>query len=247
MPILQINSVGFSGFAGNFGNPFSMGGGSMVRNYGKLTYQQSQIMRYLPNYLGAEVSYSFGGVFFWIPHGGKELRRWTKENELFIQYEGRWSSVMEFGSSGTDGWSMPEWAANATTGLGVTTGIIGGNYGLTRNHAYRYAYGGKTARQLTALHFTHHMKVANFLGRVNIVTGIIGTYHSGSMALSAYQEGGWEQVNPWHVSDAVIGAGGVVVGGLAMFGIVSNPVGWGVGFGIGLYFGVRLINDLSTN
>lgn len=53
-------------------------------------------------------------------------------------------------------------------------------------------------------------------------------------------------MNAWDVSDALVGAGGVTVGSLAMFGIVSNLVGWGVGVGIGLYFGGRLIYDLAT-
>lgn len=96
------------------------------------------------------------------------------------------------------------------------------------------------------MHFSHSMNVARTLGRINIITGTIGVVYSTNQAISDYNEGGWNQVNPWDVSDAFIGAGGVTVGGLAMFGIVSNPVGWAVGIGTGLYFGGRLVYDLAT-
>ena len=140
---------------------------------------------------------------------------------------------------------------NINTGIGVISSTLGGHYGLNSTQTFKYAIrqGGRviSAQQRTAIHLANSMKIANFLGRVNIVTGIFGTYHSGNMALTAYQEGGWEQVNAWDVSDAFVGAGGVVVGGLAMFGIISNPVGWGIGIGIGIYFTGRLVYDLSTN
>jgi hypothetical protein len=139
---------------------------------------------------------------------------------------------------------------NANIGLGSVSGVFGGNYGLTANHTFNYGarQGGKiiSASQRSALHFSHSMKVARTLGRVNIITGTIGVTYSANQAISDYNEGGWNQVNTWDVSDALVGAGGVTVGGLAMFGIVSNPVGWGVGIGVGLYFGGRLIYDLSS-
>jgi hypothetical protein len=136
---------------------------------------------------------------------------------------------------------------DGNTGIGAVTGIIGNNFALTRNHTFRYASGGKSAQQLTKLHFAHSMKVANFLGRVNIVAGMIGVGISLNNISVAYNTG--NPINPWDVSDAAIGSVGVGAG-LATF-LVTNPVGWtvaaGLGFGVGVYFGYRLIRDLSVN
>ncbi len=90
------------------------------------------------------------------------------------------------------------------------------------------------------------LKVARGLGRVNVITGVLGTAYSANQVITDYQAGGWGQVNGWDVSDAVVGGGSLVVSGLVTFGIVSDPVGWCVGIGTGLCFGGRLIYDLST-
>lgn len=90
------------------------------------------------------------------------------------------------------------------------------------------------------------LKIARGLGRVNIVTGVIGTAYSANQVVTDYQAGGWEQVNGWDVTDTAVGAAGVGVSIGVAIGIVSNPVGWVVGIGTGLYFGGRLIYDLVT-
>jgi hypothetical protein len=167
--------------------------------------------------------------------------------------KGGFLASVNFMSGAASGQGGRDWfntANNVNTGIGVGTGVLGGSYGLNANQTFKYGVrqGGKIipASQRTAIHFSHSMKVAGALGRANIITGTAGTVYSGYQAVVDYQEGGLSGVNPWDVSDALLGAGGVAVGGLAMFGIVSNPVGWGVGIGVGLYFGGRLIYDLAT-
>jgi RHS repeat-associated protein len=147
--------------------------------------------------------------------------------------------------------SIEDWfisAVNSNTFIGAVTGIVGNNYALSRNHTYRYASGGKSAQQLTKLHFAHSMKVANFLGKINIATGVIGVTYSLININVALNTG--NPVNPWDVSDAAVGSMGVGAGVATLF-LSTNPVGWtvaaGIGLGVGVYFGFRLIHDLSTN
>lgn len=108
---------------------------------------------------------------------------------------------------------------SVNTGIGVGTGVLGGNYGLTAKHTFKYGVrqGAKivSASERTAIHFSHSMKVAGTLGRVNIITGTIGVAYSTNQAISDYNEGGWNQVNAWDVSDALVGAGGRLIYDLA--------------------------------
>lgn len=61
-----------------------------------------------------------------------------------------------------------------------------------------------------------------------------------------YQQEGWDQVNGLDASEALIGTGGLFVSGAVAIDLISNPVGWAVGIGIGVYFGARLIYDISN-
>lgn len=84
---------------------------------------------------------------------------------------------------------------SVNTDIGVGTGVLGGNYGLTAKHTFKYGVrqGAKivSASERTAIHFSHSMKVAGTLGRVNIITGTIGVAYSTNQAISDYNEGGW--------------------------------------------------------
>ena len=57
-----------------------------------------------------------------------------------------------------------------------------------------------------------------------------------------YQQGGWDQVNGWDLSDAVVGTTGIITG---IF-LAATPVGWDVAIGVGVYFAARLVYDIST-
>jgi RHS repeat-associated protein len=142
-------------------------------------------------------------------------------------------------------------ANNVNTGIGVGTGVLGGNYGLTANQTFRYAQriNGRviSAVELTAAHTAQSLKVANALVRLNVVTGVLGTGYSTAKAFSDYNKGGWDNVNGLDVADAGVGAGSLVVSGLVTLGWVSNPIGWGIGIGTGIYFGARFVYDLSVD
>ncbi len=133
-------------------------------------------------------------------------------------------------------------ANDINTGVGVGIGVLGGNYGLTANQTFRYAQGGQSAKALSAAHTAHSLKVARAFGRVNVITGILGTGVSINNVVTNYQQGGWNQVNGWDVSDALVGTGGVAAG---IF-LASNPIGWGIAIATGVYFGARLVYDLSN-
>ena len=133
--------------------------------------------------------------------------------------------------------------------MGVASGVIGGNYGLTANQVFKYGQRitGRivSSAELTAVHAAQSLKVANALGRLNLATGVLGSAYSTGKAISDYNQGGWQSVNGLDIIDAGVGWGGVGVGVLATFGMISNPIGWGVGIGTGIYFGARLVYDLS--
>jgi hypothetical protein len=140
---------------------------------------------------------------------------------------------------------------NVITGLGVGSGILGGNYGLTAQQTFIYAerINGRvvSAAELTVAHTVQSLKVANALGRINLVTGVLGSAYSTGKAISDYNQGGWHNVNGLDVADAGVGWAGVGVGLLVTVGMVSNPIGWGVAIGTGIYFGARLVYDLSID
>jgi RHS repeat-associated protein len=150
----------------------------------------------------------------------------------------------------TEGKNVPDWLVNSNAGAGAVSGLLGGDLGFAANHKIKYAQriNGKvrSPQVLSRAHRMTTLKVVRGLGRVNLVTGVLGTAYSATEAISDYQAGGWDKVDGWDVTDAVVGAAGVGVSIGVAIGIVSNPVGWAVGIGTGLYFGVRLIIDLTT-
>ena len=161
-------------------------------------------------------------------------------------YQDFWDDATEQGGS-----NWVNTTNNINTGIGVGTGVLGGNYGLTANQTFRYAQriNGRvvSAAELTAAHTLQSLKVAEALGRVNLVTGVLGSAYSTGKAISDYNRGGWNNVNGLDVADAGVGWAGVGVGVLATLGMVSNPVGWCVSIGTGIYFGARLVYDLSVD
>ncbi len=78
----------FSSFGGSIGNPFSIGGGDWVRNFGKMSYQQTKNIQFW-----SQEGYSTSDQFKWVPHAGIELHRRADGNTIHIQYSGRWISL----------------------------------------------------------------------------------------------------------------------------------------------------------
>jgi hypothetical protein len=140
-------------------------------------------------------------------------------------------------------------ANDTNTGIGAATGILGGNYGLTADQPIKYGQriGGKvrSAPLLSRASRMQSMRIAGVLGRINFVTGVLGTLYSMNQIRLDYNKGGWEQVKGTDISDAAIGTAGVLATGAVALGLMTNPVGLGIGIGIGLYFAVRLVYDLS--
>jgi RHS repeat-associated protein len=203
---------------------------------------------------GASLEYSsFVGNGLWIDgKSGFMLNSWGNYNAYVNCYSnGKVLYYMLRSAQGQGGSGWVNDANNVNTGLGVGSGVFGGNYGLTANQTFRYAQriNGRvvSAAELTAAHAAQSMKVANALGRINVITGVLGTGYSAAKVYSDYNKGGWNNVNGLDVADAGVGAGGLVVSGLVTLGLVSNPVGWCIGIGTGIYFGARLIYDLSKD
>ncbi|NLF41623.1 MAG: hypothetical protein GX587_02910, partial [Bacteroidales bacterium] len=186
----------------------------------------------------------------WVKLGDKYWELNTTVVENVTRSLGEVLGNMDNNGSG-EGNGLGNTANNINTGIGVGSGLFAGNYGMTANQIIRYAERIKgevvSAAELTAAHTAQSMKMANALGRLNIVTGTLGSAYSTGKVISDYNSGGWQNVNGLDVADAAIGWGGVGVGVLATIGIVSNPVGWVVGIGTGIYFGARLIYDISQD
>ena len=59
--------------------------------------------------------------------------------------------------------------------------------------------------------------------------------------------GGINNVNGLDVADTTVGVVGLAGTALVTFGLVSNPVGWGIGAAVIIYGGIRLVQDINNN
>ena len=83
---------------------------------------------------------------------------------------------------------------------------------------------------------------AKLLGNIAKVTRYAGTTasvlttgYSTYKVENQYKLGGVQNINGWDFADAGVGAIGLGASSLAFFGIISNPVGWGIGAGVLIY------------
>ena len=53
-----------------------------------------------------------------------------------------------------------------------------------------------------------------------------------------------QNVNGWDATDAGVGILGLGATGAVYLGLISNPIGWGIGAGVLIYSGSRLAYDL---
>jgi hypothetical protein len=136
---------------------------------------------------------------------------------------------------------------NINTFGGSAVGIFGGNYGFSSYQKFKYAEGiGErvaSSSVITRLNAFQSLKVNRILGVVGKYSGIAGTIYSGSKVFSQYLKGGFKEINHWDAYDTGAGAVGVSA---SVFLAASNPIGWGIGIGVGVYFGARLVYDLSN-
>jgi RHS repeat-associated protein len=147
-------------------------------------------------------------------------------------YSGGGDQAQSDGGGGT-----PEWITNTGRGVGAfmpanTTKEVLIDYVRTTGNI------GKTGAK--------YLKIVRGAG----VTGsLIGVGVSGVNIYNDYDKNGngFGDVNNWDVADASVGIAGLGVTGLVTLGLVSNPIGWGVAIGTGVYFGARLIYDIATD
>jgi len=131
--------------------------------------------------------------------------------------------------------SVPDWVNKTNTGVGAFM-IANTTKEQLISYAARTGDIGKTRAK--------YLKVVKGTG---VAGSVFGMGVSGYNIYNDYSQGGIEAVNGWDVTDFGVGAVGLGVSGLATFGLVSNPIGWGVAIGTGIYFGGRLIYDIARN
>jgi|GEM_PF-944178 len=56
--------------------------------------------------------------------------------------------------------------------------------------------------------------------------GLVSTVISANIVYSQFKRG--QEINPWDVSDIIVGGTGTVAGAVLTFGLTSNPIGWGI-------------------
>ena len=121
----------------------------------------------------------------------------------------------------------------------------------TQIFKYAKRVGGKvrSPQLLTRANRLRGLRVASTFSKLGVVTEVIGTGISYYNIYSDYDKNGngIHDVSNWDISDAAVGTVATTTSVLVIVGVVSNPVGWIVGIGAGLYFGYRLISDLSKN
>ena len=90
-----------------------------------------------------------------------------------------------------------------------------------------------------------YLKYSKGLG---IGGAVFTTGYSVSKVYEQANKGGIDEVfSHRDILDAGIGAIGLGATALAAFGMISNPVGWGIGIGVLIYGGSTLIYDAVTN
>lgn len=83
---------------------------------------------------------------------------------------------------------------------------------------------------------------------LEIAGSIVTTGYSTGQAINQYNKGGLGEVfSHRDFLDAGVGGIGLGAAGLAYFGLISNPVGWGIGIGVLIYGGTTLIYDAATS
>ena len=124
--------------------------------------------------------------------------------------------------------------------------------GTLASAGYAQQFGSRlvSAPALTKLNGINAIRMSNLLGRFNIVTGAIGTAYSTRRFYTDVRSGQTPRMRDG--ADAIVGAVSTVAGIAAMTEItvagavlISNPVGWAIGIGAGVYFGARFIYDLN--
>ncbi len=141
-------------------------------------------------------------------------------------------------------------ANDINTGIGVGTGVGSGMFGLTSKPTpFRYAQNvngvSRSAPVLSRAHTITSLRAAANLSRLNVITSVLGTGYTLGKINSDYQRGGLNNVSNWDLLDAGVGLGGLATSGAVYFGLMSNPVGWGIGIGIAAYYGARFIYEYS--
>ncbi len=77
-----------------------------------------------------------------------------------------------------------------------------------------------------------------------VVGSVLSTGYSTLQVYDQWDAGGIQNVNGWDATDAGVGMLGLGATGAVYLGLMSNPVGWGIGVGVLLYSGSRLAYDL---
>lgn len=84
---------------------------------------------------------------------------------------------------------------------------------------------------------------SRFISRVGVVGSIVSTGYSVGIVRTQYKQGGISNVNFWDATDIGVGAIGLGAVGLAAAGLISAPVAVGIGIGVSIYTGGRLLID----
>jgi len=143
-------------------------------------------------------------------------------------------------------------ANDVNTVLGIGTGLGSGMFGYTSKPApFRYAQNvngvTRSAPVLTRAHTLTSLRAAANLSKLNVITSVLSTGYTLGKINSDYQRGGWSNVYNWDIADATVGVGGLAASGAVYLGLISNPVGWGIGIGVSAYYGARFLYEYTKD
>jgi hypothetical protein len=171
---------------------------------------------------------------------GNPLASWTVESFKF--YYGTGAGWMGGAKTGLDAFGF---ANDAKTGL--IEYAVRTNYKTARS-PYEFSKltaGQRNFRTAQTLGKTgaNYLKIFKGLG---VAGNVVTTGLSGYNAYHQIKDEGWSSafVNHRDGLDAAVGAVGIGAGILAGVGIISNPVGWGIGIGVGVYMLGTFVYDV---
>ena len=147
--------------------------------------------------------------------------------------------------SGETSWS------NISSGVGISQLIVGAgtetaDYMIRNNYRSANSWSGfmklRAAQQEWRTINTMGENGATILKLTKVTgpaLGLVSTVISANIVYSQFRHG--QEINPWDVSDVIVGGTGTVAGAILTFGLTSNPIGWGiVAIGATIYGIVRV-------
>ncbi|MCB0770948.1 MAG: hypothetical protein KDC00_11145, partial [Flavobacteriales bacterium] len=120
------------------------------------------------------------------------------------------------------------------------------SWGTPAKYAQRFNGLVESAKSISITRVDKAIRLGTHLTKLNTGLTLLGTSYSASKVINAFVHGGVEAINKWDAIDTMVGVAGLAGPSLVTLGLVSNPVGWGIGAGAAIYGISRFLYDYNN-